>query len=337
MHVVYLTAHGVALALGRYHDGLRRVLDAQHRPGPGQSVEASGRLLARVGAAEQLAGSYLHGRWPVAMAGQHRPLVEPDRLQRAVAGWDIQVRRTLAAAPNAADVLFTVTVERDLTVTGGQILGAAAHLCVGDPWEHAARLRPALDALDETWASLGDALGQITGRVRRVDADLRRAGGELHAALHEISADLGGVASPQTMAQRADLAAASGQVRQGLTSAIDLGHVLGEVVRDPDLMGPARSVQATCLVLVVEPDDAAWVDAADLQVNRPVLLPAQLRDALATRSDAVVAAAVRVDSASSLLDTRRPTATADLTIAGRAHEDRAITPVATSRGFGCEW
>lgn len=324
MHVVYLSAHGVSLALRRYHDGLRRVLDAKHTVQPGQSAVDSGRLLDRVSAAEQLAAAYLHGRWPAAMAGQHRPPVEPDRLCRAVAGWDVQARRTLAEAPDAADVFFTVTIERDLAVTGGQILTAAAHLGMVDPWQYAHRLRPALDTLDKTWASLGDAIGQVTGRARRADADLRRAGGELHASLHEITADLGAIASPTTMAGRADLDAATRQVRQGLTSAIDLGHVLGEVVRDPDLMGPARSVQAACQHLLVEPDDAAWVDAVDLQVNRPVLLPGELHTALAERSDAVIRAAVDVDSAAGTLDIPRAVPQAVPPSDGRAHQDRAV-------------
>ena len=337
MHVVYVASHGVGQALWQYNRDMRRVLDAKQRLNPGQSADQSHNLLVRVGTAEQLAASYLQGRWPAGLTGQHRDLVEPDRLEQAVACWDVQARRTLAASPTAANVLFTVKVERDLTVTGGRILAAAAQLGAVDSDQHAQRLQPALESLDEAWARLGGDLEQIAGRARRVDPELLRSGAELRASLREITADLGGHASPETMAQRADLRVASPEVQRGLVAAVDLGYVLRDVVTDPELTAPARGVQAACARLLVQPDDAAWVDPRDLQANSPVTLPEALRKSLADRSADVVAAAVRLDSASTFLGADREVNVAGPLLTGRAHEELAISaPLALGKGYGCE-
>lgn len=337
MHVVYIASHGVGEALRQYNRDLRRVLNAKHRPAPGQSAEDSQTMLMRVGAAEHLAASYLQGRWPGALVGQHHEPVEPARLERAVAHWDVQARRTLAGSPTAANALFTARVERDLTLTGGRIVAAAAQVGAVDAEQHGERLQPALGLLDEAWARLGVDLARIVGRARRVDPDLLRSGAELRASLREITADLGGLAGPATMAQRADLRAASLDVHRGLIAAVDLGCVLRDVLTDPSLSGPARGVQAACLLLVDQSATAAWVDAGDANANRSVPLPDALRESLAERSDGVVEAARRVDSAGTFLGVSRQTSPASPAFDGRAHEERAIgLPAAPGPGYGCD-
>lgn len=337
MHVVYVACHGVGQALWQYNRDLRRVLNAKHRLTEGQSADQSHNLLVRVGVAEQLAASYLQGRWPAGLSGQHREPVEPARLEWAVPRWDVHARRTLAGAPTAADVLFAVVVERDLTVNGGRILASAAHLGAIDAEQHAQRLQPALGALDEAWARLGSDLGHLTGRSHRVDRDLKNAGGELRASLREITADLGAHAEPATMAERADVRSASLEVHRGMVAAVDLGYVLRDVVTDPLLTAPARGVQAACLLLADEPDTAAWVDAGDAYANRSVPLPDALRESLAERSDGVVDAALRVDSAGTFLGVSRQTSPARRPVDGRFHEERSIgLPPAPDMGYGCD-
>lgn len=338
MHVVYVAAHGVGQALWQYNRDLRRVLNAKHRLDPGQSADQSHNLLVRVGTAEQLAAAYLQGRWPGRLTGQHREPVAPARLEQAVASWDVQARRTLAASPTAADVLFTVKVERDLTVTGGRIVAAAAQLGAIDTGQHADRLQPALVQLDEAWARLGGDLEQITGRARRVDPDLLRSGAALRASLREVTVDLGAHADPATMAERADLRAASLEVHRGLVAAIDLGYVVRDAITDPELTAPARGVQAACLLFAVQPDEGAWVDAADAYANRPVRLPEPLRESLAERNADVVAAAVRVDSAGTFLGVNRQSSPSDPSTDGRGHEERAIgVRPAPGPGYECDW
>ena len=337
MHVVYVASHGVGQALWQYNRDLRRVLDATHRLDQGQSADQSHNLLVRVGTAAQLAASYLQGRWPAGLTGQHRDPVVPARLEQAVAFWDIQARRTRAAAPTVADVLFTAKVERDLTLTGGRIVAAAGDLGVVDAEQFRQRLEPAFAQLDAAWGGLGSDLEQIAGRARRVDPELLRSGTELRASLREITADVGGQASPPTMAERADLLVASLEVHRGLVAAVDLGFVLRDAVTDPELTAPARGVQATCLAFVDQPDEAAWVDAGDAYANRPVPLPDALRQSLVERSASVVAAGLRVDSAGTFLGAGRQTSLAGPVIDGRAHEERAIgLPPAPGPRYGCD-
>ena len=88
----------------------------------------------------------------------------------------------------------------------------------------------------------------------------------------------------------------------------------------------------------VVPDGAAWVEAGDVDVdaNRPVALPKALRELLAERSAEVVSAAVRVDSAGTLVGANRDSSPADPLLNGRAHEERAVgVPQAPRPGFGC--
>lgn len=323
MHVVYVASHSVGQALWQYHRDMRRVLDAQQRLEAGQSADQSHDLLVRLGAAEQLAASYLEGRWPASLKGQHRDPIESARLEQALARWDVQARRTLAASTTAANVLLTVKVERDLTMTGARITAAAAKAGAVDTDQHQHRLQPALGSLDEAWAQLGGDLEQITGRVRRIDPDLIRAGAELRASLREITVDFAGHASPTTMGQRADLRAASSQVQQGWVAAIDRGYDLRDAVVDPELTAPARGVQAACTRYFGRAGEAAWVDAADVHANRPVALPEALRDLLAERCVAVVSTAVRVDSASSFLGVKHETSPVDPRLNGRANAERA--------------
>jgi hypothetical protein len=337
MHVVYVASHGVGQALWQYNRDMRRVLDAKHRLTEGQSADQSRNLMVRVATAEHLAGSYLQGRWPAALTGQHREPVEPARLEQAVAHWDAQARRTLTASPTAAHLLFTVMVERDLTATGGRILAAAAQLGVIDADQHAQRLQPALGSLDEAWARLGAGLAQLPGPARRVDPDLLRTGAEVRASLREITAGLGADADSATMAQRADLRAASLDVHRGLVAAADLGYVLRDTVTDPELTAPARTVHAACTRLLAEPDEAAWVPSGDVNANRPVPLPDALRAFLAQRAEEVVEAAVRVDSAATFLHVNRDTSPIGPVLNGRAHQERAVgVQAAPGPAYGCE-
>ncbi len=337
MHTVYVASHGVGTALRWYAIDMRRVLDGKGRVAQGQSADQSENMLTRVGTAERLAGTYLDGRWPAGLAGQHRELVEPQRLAQAVATWAVQSRRTLTGSPTVADLLYTVRTERDLVLSGGRVLQAAADRRAIDGEQHAVRLRPALAELDDSWGRVAGDLADLTGLQRRVAPDLLAAGTELRAALREITSDLGGVAAPAAMAQRADLAAASLEVGRGLTGTVDLGHVVREVVNDPRLSAPAKGVQSVASRLDVDPGDAAWVEAGALLHNRPVPLPAAVRDAMSTELEHVTRAAVTADSAASFLGTARHTPPAAPPLQpGRAHESRAVSAMTAAPGFGCD-
>jgi hypothetical protein len=91
------------------------------------------------------------------------------------------------------------------------------------------------------------------------------------------------------------------------------------------------------MLLLAEPDDAAWVDAGDVYANRPVSLPEALRESLAERSSEVVAAAVGVDSAGTFLGVNRQISPPDPLLNGRAHEERAVGALSVpGPAYGCE-
>ena len=337
MHTVYVASHGVSNALRWYARDMRRVLDGKGRVERGHSAGQAENMLARAGTAEHLAGSYLVGRWPVGLAGQHREIVEPQRLAQAVATWAVQSRRTLAASPTVADLRFTARVEQDLVLSGGRVLQGAADVGVIDAEQHTGRLRPALAELEQAWGRLAADFADLTGMYRKVAPDLLGAGGELAASLREICADLGGLAASATMAQRADLSAASLEVHRGLVAAVDLGHVVREVVQDPRLAAPAKGVQFVAGRLGADPGDAAWVDAGALVHNRPVPLPAAVRDALSVDVEHVTRAASTADSAASFLGaTRHAAAAAPPHQGGRTRDERAMPPTAPAPGIGCD-
>lgn len=337
MHTVYVASHGVGNALWQYARDMRRVLDGKSRIGQGDSADQSHNMLTRVGTAERLAGSYLDGRWPAGLAGQHREVVESQRLAHAVAGWAVQSRRTLAGSPTVADLLYTARTERDLVLSGGRVLHAAADGGAIDASPYATRLSPALVELEQTWGRVAIDLADLAGLQRRVAPDLLAAGTELRASLREISHDLGVLAAPTTMAQRADMAAASLEVHRGLVASVDIGHVIRDVVQDPALAAPAKGVQRVASRLGIEAGDAAWVDAGALVHNRPVALPPAVRAALGTDVEHVTRAAVTADSAASFIGTAGHAKTATPPPNhGRTHEERVTPTLTPFRGFGCD-
>jgi hypothetical protein len=337
MHVLYVSAHGVGAAGRQHARDLQRILDSKHRLAPGESVSQARDLTARIRTIERLAGSYLQDRWPAGLLGQHRDPVEPARLEEALARWDVQARRSLAGPPSAANVLYTTMIERDLTLGSAVITAAAAGRGLSGAQEHAERVRPALNELEVAWGRLGHDLGQLTGRQRRVDVELLHAGSEARAALREITHDLGGLARSDTMAGRVDLRATSLELQRGLVAAVDLAHVVRDVVGDPQLTVPARGARAKCAGSGTDEGLGAWVDAGDLCHDRVVPLPQAARDVLIDHAGQVIAAAATLDSASAFLGGGPSPTLAEPSLPGRTHEDRAVPgPVMTRPGYGCE-
>jgi hypothetical protein len=105
------------------------------------------------------------------------------------------------------------------------------------------------------------------------------AGREVRAALREITHDLGGLASPDTMAARVDLRVTSLELQRGLVAAVDLAHVVRDVVGDPRLTVPARGARTLCAKSGNDEGLSAWVDAGDLCHDRVVPAPRLLQPA----------------------------------------------------------
>ncbi len=82
------------------------------------------------------------------------------RLEQALARWDLQAHRSLAAPPVAANLRAIVEVQRDLALATSVVTAAAASRGLLDPHQHTDRLRPPWPA----WSRPGDSSARTLGR-----------------------------------------------------------------------------------------------------------------------------------------------------------------------------
>ena len=336
MHVVYVSAHSVGVALNPYIADLQRRTDARQSIPRGDSLTRARDTRERIGAIERLAGVALKDRWPSALAGEHRDQAWPGRLEQALARWDLQAHRTLAAPPTVSNLAVIARLQQNIAVATAIISAAGANQGKLDP-ATVARIRPTLAELDRTWDALGNDLDALQGRQRRRDDKLVLAGGEVRAALHEITHDRTGLATPDVMSDRVDLQVAAQQLHQSLTAAVDLAHVTRDALADPELTVGARGAHELAQASSAARTQAAWVDAGSLHQNRDVPLPHPVHDRLIDRADRIVKAAITADSASTALRQERPRSAQPARASGRHHQEREV-PRATSPhpGIGCE-
>lgn len=337
MHVLYVSAHSVGVALGHHARDLQRRLDTRQSIPTGDSLKHARDTKERVAAVERLAGAFLHPRWPAALTGEHRDRANLQRLEQALARWDLQAHRSLAAPPTTANLTWTARVQQDIVVAAAVVASAAARL--GHlPAESVERARSALAQLDHAWAALATDLTALQGRQRRLDPELLLAGREVQAALRDITHQHAGLAAPREIAARVDLAAAAGHLHQSLTAAVDLAHVTRDALCDPELTVAARGAHAMAISSAAAQGMAAWVDAGSLHHNHQVPLPQPVRQALTDRADQLVQAALTADSVSAGLQRFRTEAPKSPPSPGRRHEDLATSTVTLNQAsrWGCE-
>ena len=316
MHVVSVATHGMRWSLSRYVRDLERIRDARSVIEAGDSFVASRDALNRTAPVEQLSGAYLRGRWPRVLDGEHRDPV-PDRLGQAMAGWEVQVRRSLVKAPTPATLLFAASVERQRVLAAEFVIGSAATLRLVDGAEFVNRIKPALETLGVAWARLERDLAPLSG-WRRADPDLGRAAEEMRAGLREITHDGAGLASPQTMADRTDLVVASRSLQLGASLGSEVAHAMREAIDEIVWTVPARGASKVHQALGVAPTP---VDSASVRTGAVLPLSDVGLRALAAHVDDVARAARTVDSTGSAVHTAlqgRPAS-------GREHQERALT------------
>ena len=335
MHTLYVATHGAGVALRNHLADLQRRLDARQAIPAGDSLQHARDTMRRLDSAERLAGTYLHGRWPAALTGEHRDHPEQARVAAALARWDLQAHRTLAGPPTTPNLEWIARIQQGFVITTAVVGAAAAHQGQLDPSD-VARTRPALTDLEHAWAALAGDLAQLHGRHRVIDPALLLAGREVQAALREITHQHAGYATPAAMASRADLAHTLGSLRASLTAGVDLAHVTRDALTDPDLTVSARAAHAMAVHASAPTTNAAWVDAGSIHHNRDIPLPQPVRSALVDRAEQVITCAVTADSATLGLH-RQPTPVQHgLPPLGRAHEDRTPPRNTPTPGLGCE-
>ncbi len=335
MHTLYVATHGVGIALRNHLADLQRRLDARQAIPPGDSVQHARDTLRRLDSAERRAGTYLHGRWPAALAGVHRDQPEQARVAAALARWDLQAHRTLAGPPSTPNLEWIARIQQGLVITTAVVGAAAAHQGRLDPRD-VGRTRSTLVDLEHAWGALAGDLAQLHGRRRVIDPALLLAGREVQAALREITHQHAGYATPAAMATRADLAHILGSLRASLTAGVDLAHVARDALADPDLTVSARAAHAMAARASAPATNAALVDAGSLHQNRDIPLPQSVLATLTDRAEKVISTAVTTDSAAPGLHRQWTLGQMASISVGRVQDDRTPPAVAPAPGLGCE-
>jgi hypothetical protein len=250
MHTLYVGAHGTAVALREYATDLRdrlRVDTQRRRPvgsRPGvREIQAAKAMLSRLEVFEQLAAGYVAVH-PVtaSVLGEVRPPSQPSRLQSALTAWDIQVHRTLATAPDAADLVRIGRVQALIVSATAVVTEAAGKKAEINP-NMVERVAATLDASQVAWSRLAKGWGELTSPNSRTDPALTRAASEVRAEITATACTTTGWATPDQIASRVDLKQTLKSLHLSMVGAVDVAHLAREVVAtNPTLTAPARVI-----------------------------------------------------------------------------------------------
>ena len=161
MHVLYVGAHGVQVALNRDLRDLAVMPAAKRATLPAESMKRTVEARDRMAAFEQLAGSYVSATFPAALHGEHKPLPEPDRLRQALATWDIQAHRALAGTTTAATMMLVAQTQAHTAFATQTLLRAASETGAIEPRQYRTRLAPALESAQASWVALATTWAQL--------------------------------------------------------------------------------------------------------------------------------------------------------------------------------
>ena len=306
MHTLYVGSHGVGLAL-REHG--RVLLDERVRSRAGShSASRVQDATARLAAFEQLAGGYVAGRFASVIHGE--VVAAPygvERLEQALAGWDIAAHRAMAAEPTGANLLLITRMQAAIATEATVIAHAAARTGHLDDDTSTARLAAPLEASQRAWSQAAGRWSDLTSPTSQTDPALAGAASEVRAAAREITYDKTTWAWPEAIAERVDLGAAARTVQQALSAAVDVAYVALEIATDEKgLTGPARALHERAAAdagLAAAPGPKTpWVSPRDLHANRLIPLPEPVRQGLIAASHATTSAAKEAMSAATSLD-----------------------------------
>ena len=353
MHTVYLVAHATTSSLQLNGRRLHHETRSDRRPLPlattglPYAVGPTGRWVRRVGVCEAIAGRYVrqkHGGMAAALAGEAISTPEePDRLQRALARWDIEAHRTLAADPSPHHLVLASRTQALIATTALLLLEARRHIepGVGDDID---RATTAVRDTAGAWSHLASRWADLATPGNRPDPQLAQAVAQLRAAARDLTHDRDTQARTDLIDDRVDVAAVLDSLHQALVSAADLADLAREVAAHPDLVGPARplSIRAhnECeQTREARPregaeEDVIWVLPADVLNNRIVPLPRPVAAGLQYAASRAAESAIRAAGRTAVFETTGTTRTTRHADAGRPRREVQHTqhaPRATPR------
>ena len=309
MHVLYVGAHGVQVALNRDLRDLA-VLPARKRAAlPAESVKRTVEARDRMAAFEQLAGAYVSGTFPAALQGEHKPRPEPDRLRQALATWDVQAHRALAGTSTAATMTLVAQTQAHTAFASQTLLRAAAETGAIEPRQYRSRLAPALESVQAAWVALArtwcpagtvstDDGWTVTWSWRPTRSAPRCSSSFTTAPAH---------ASADTLAATVDLRQASHTLALGLATSTDLAYAVRDATATRSCWGrpagstPSRWRWRRTARTATSPAEA-WVRPVDHAQDRSVALPDTVRDSLTAAADRAAHAATTASGAAAFLN-----------------------------------
>jgi hypothetical protein len=316
MHTLYVAAHGTAVALGAYVADLQHRLEvAARRRQPmadrptALEITAAQGVIARFAGFEQLAAAYMFGP-PSADPGQLRAAAPATRLETALAAWEVQAHRTLAASPDPADLVRVARVQALITSATSivtEAAGTTGHID-GDLIQ---RLAPNLDANQVAWSRLAKRWGELTSPASRTDPALVAAASEVRAAIAATATNRTGWATPDQLASRVDLNNAVKTLHLSIVASVDIAHVARDTAADhPGLTAPARIIgmrsQGEAEIAIEQGETryegVTWITSRQIAANQLIPLPEPARRGLINLADDVIATTNRAAAAAAQVD-----------------------------------
>jgi hypothetical protein len=278
-------------------------------------------MIARLSGFEQLAAAYLFGQPLPSGSSGLRSAAQATRLATALAAWEVQAHRTLAANPDPADLVRIARVQALITSTTSVITEAAATRGHIDD-DVMQRLGPALEASQVAWSRAAKRWGELTNPASRTDPALVGAASELRSAIAAAATNQGGWATPDQLATRVNLPATVRSLHLSIVASIDIGYVVRDTAADhPGLTAPARIIgmrsQGEAEIAIEQGETryegVTWTTRSQIAANQLIPLPEPARRGLINLADDViattnhaVAAAAQLDPSDSVQRTKPP-------------------------------
>jgi hypothetical protein len=268
--------------------------------------------------------------------GQPRAVPQATRLETALAAWEVQAHRTLAANPDPADLVRIARVQALITSTTSVITEAAATRGHIDE-DVMQRLGPALEASQVAWSRSAKRWGELTNPASRTDPALVGAASELRAAIAATATNQGGWAAADQLATRVNLPAAVRSLHLSMVASIDIAYVVRDTAADhPGLTAPARIIgmrsQGEAEIAIEQGETryegVTWTTRRQIAANRVIPLPEPARRGLINLADEVIATTNRAVAAAAQVDPSnltRSTRSDRATNRRRSFESRQIT------------
>lgn len=277
MHTLYVAAHGVCVGLAKTAGDEK--VDCRLQV---HSIPAD-ELRYQVHGVEQIAHSYINGHYPQALEARYREPTDDNRIDGAIATWDVYTQRTLNREPTThamtrvAGAAFKASVQVHalwrMAVEAGQV----------DRWTFDTEISPTLDTMIERWGEAHAHFQQLTHPHDTSPPALGEAGWELSYALREVTAHRRTHATAKEDNEQVDGASLVRSLHRFHATMAEIGGVFHEAARNAPLLVDARAANNIMRSASqgedrwTRPSKHATVAPRDVLHRRAIPLPAGLR------------------------------------------------------------